>query len=53
MAGQAQMLKGMIQEFQLKKRTQEDGLKLAAPKEQEREQESSELKLNEDDFGKY
>ncbi len=64
MAGQAQMLKGMIQEFQLKKRTQEDAFKLAAPKryeqeskeeeqEWEQEQESSEISLQGDDFGKY
>lgn len=51
MAGQAQMLKGMIQEFQLKKVLQQKGsMRLAAPLEEERE--TIEISLD-DDIGKY
>lgn len=51
MAGQAQMLKGMIQEFQLKKGSSQKGsLKLTAPTDQER----SDIEISMDDgFGKY
>ena len=51
MAGQAQMLKGMIQEFQLKKGMQKGSLKLTAPMDQERS--GIEISLDDNDFGKY
>lgn len=51
MAGQAQMLKGMIQEFQLRKGMQKGSLKLTAPMDQERS--GIEISLDDNDFGKY
>jgi hypothetical protein len=61
MAGQAQMLKGMIQKFQLKKGKRETDFLLKAPVEAADEESEKDLEegvtkvepLPEDEFGKY